>query len=1079
MPKVEIPLVGPSATNRERPLSAQATKNMWPEINPEARNVVSLHNTAGIKTFATLSGVDRGMHDFNNLMYAVNAQTLYSIDADGVNTALGTIAGSDRVVMANDSTQLIITTGATPYRYTVAGGVEEITDPDLVNPRWVTYINSQFVFDQNNGVFGEFVTSSIDPGLSIDALDFANAESHPDAIVRGITFRSLVYFFGTHSVEPWQNTGVGNPPFALLRGGVQPYGLAGIHGVVATPEYMYFLDAKRIPRRSSGLDFINIGTPPIGVEFAKYSKIDDVVVFDYTQDNQQFIAFTFPTANRTWVFHEPSASWFQLTSGIGNDRHRMSSMIRMYGLNYCADHTNGLIYEYSADIYSDNGEPIINERTCAEIHGGLFGAPGAKLFFDEVEFIIAAGQTEVAGTGPGAQPQPAGDPVALELVYVLNKALYSGDTAQIDYISMDYESDASASIAQTRDYDAAYVTRIKIISDGEFILINSGSSPVNFSVLEYDGAGGFNELFDDSISRTNPLPDPPETEDVDYLSYLYGGTGFFITDQAFQTSTSPPFGNHDSADSLSTGTWSNSGVNNLTNDIIVEYDQDTEDDTEHVVDYFMDFRSLPYSGYGDLFAGQWQVGDSASDPKELRSFRYDGAYNEGVTFIGTSSIATPEFSGFHAWDRDTGGIIVIQVHSTYDYNFQFKALDYSTGVFTDDGSDSIADKINCAAFYKGFLIVHQFGYGAFDAGIYSYSWDGATLTEVDFTAPASFGTPVVASVDPYSDFIWFTGLGAYIGGAIEILDDGTFGRMNQGYPIENGRGTMFGDEPGHMYFLPAPLGDEPPYVPPSYPDAPTDDRVEIVDPFWENTGNWINLSALTNTTFEAMFGVAIELADFNDVFAVNKAALVNTDDTGNRLQIQHSIDCTDAALYVVDSDGDVVDSMIYAGVATGDSVLVPTGANYYVVLTSDTGNAQVRKWDTTQVSTVGSVSWLSFFGRPFESPYSYAFKVIPSDGISIAFTVPITSDSVRVYFSTVGNTTVSSTRTGSVNQTVGDYTSEPTHTWGSGQSIIGGINYPGQDIDLIPGETYFFNVRNNSPLSSNNLIDIKCWYVDR
>ena len=91
MPRVEIPLIGPAYTNRERPLSAQTAKNMWPEINPEARNEVCLHNAAGIRTFATLEGKDRGMTDFNNLMYAVNGTTLYSISADGTNFALGTI----------------------------------------------------------------------------------------------------------------------------------------------------------------------------------------------------------------------------------------------------------------------------------------------------------------------------------------------------------------------------------------------------------------------------------------------------------------------------------------------------------------------------------------------------------------------------------------------------------------------------------------------------------------------------------------------------------------------------------------------------------------------------------------------------------------------------------------------------------------------------------------------------------------------------------------------------------------------------------------------------------------------------
>ena len=312
MPRVEIPFIGPAWTNREKPLSAQTAKNMFPEINPEARNQVALHNTAGIRVFSTLEGIDRGMTDFNNLMYVVNGQTLYSIDADGVNLALGTIAGTNRCVMANDSVQLVITTGETPYRYTVAGGVEAITDPDLTNPTSVAYINNQFVFDNNNGTWGEFVTTSIEAGIAIDALDFANAEAHPDDIIRIMTFRQLVYFFGSHSIEPWENSGSGNPPFRRVNSGVQALGIAGTHAIVATSDYMYFLDNRRIPRRSNGLNFVTIGNPALGVEFSQYTKIEDCICYEFVQDNQQFVAYTFPTADRTWCFHEPSGSWFQL-----------------------------------------------------------------------------------------------------------------------------------------------------------------------------------------------------------------------------------------------------------------------------------------------------------------------------------------------------------------------------------------------------------------------------------------------------------------------------------------------------------------------------------------------------------------------------------------------------------------------------------------------------------------------------------------------------------------------------------------------------------------------------------------------
>jgi hypothetical protein len=102
---------------------------------------------------------------------------------------------------------------------------------------------------------------------------------------------------------------------------------------------------------------------------------------------------------------------------MSESRHRASSMLRMYGLNYCADHTNGKIYEYSLDIFNDDGEPIIKERDMATLHGGMFEVPGKRLFFDKVEFVIVAGAGEVEGTGLGPQIPFAS---VINTVYILN-----------------------------------------------------------------------------------------------------------------------------------------------------------------------------------------------------------------------------------------------------------------------------------------------------------------------------------------------------------------------------------------------------------------------------------------------------------------------------------------------------------------------------------------------------------------------------------------------------------------------------------------------------------------------------------
>lgn len=403
--RVPIPVLGPAYKNRELKLSAQVTKNLWPEINRESH--IALHHTPGLKPFAQLEARGRGFEDFNGTMYTVNGTSLYKVTFDGIDTNLGTIAGNEHCVFAHDGTQLIVVADGKAYKYTLANGLELITDPDLVKPTWVAYLNNQFIFDNNRGVNGEFVTSEISATLSIDGLDFANAESHPDDIVRGIAFGELVYFFGSHSLEVWYNSGVGNPPFDKISGGVRSYGIAGTYAVTTTDEFVYFLDDKRMPRRfgaGASPSVQAIGNPALGVELAEYSKISDCKVFSYIQDHQQFIVYTFPTADRTWVYHEPSDSWFQWSYGVNDARSRANSSILVYGLHYVADHSNGNIYELDPCTYNDNGDVILRERITAPITGELFDVPGKYLFFNTVEFVLAYGDCKTAGLGPGPQP---------------------------------------------------------------------------------------------------------------------------------------------------------------------------------------------------------------------------------------------------------------------------------------------------------------------------------------------------------------------------------------------------------------------------------------------------------------------------------------------------------------------------------------------------------------------------------------------------------------------------------------------------------------------------------------------------
>lgn len=400
--------MGPAYQSRERPLSAQISKNLYPSIDPEAKSIVSLHAFPGLKEFATTqTAADRGMHVANGVLYKVSGDTLYSVNSAGTATSRGTIAGSGRCDFANDATYLIITTGSTAYQYTISSAtLAEITDADLTNPTTVGYLNTFFIYDNNAGTQGQFVTSQVADPDNIDALDFAESESHPDDIERIIIYNQQVLFFGEDTIEPWWNSGVGDPPFDRIQGAVRPYGIAGAWAVAQNDDEIFFLDNERNPQRMVGLEIVPIGNNALGKEWNGYTTVSDCEVMTYDLDHQTFVQFNFPTEDRSWCWHKPTSTWFQLSYGVNNARHRASSYAFAYGKHLVADHSNGKIYQLDFDTFQDNGNVIQRARASSPIHAGVYSefiAPGSLLFFNRVEFdvLVGVGLT----TGQGSDPQ--------------------------------------------------------------------------------------------------------------------------------------------------------------------------------------------------------------------------------------------------------------------------------------------------------------------------------------------------------------------------------------------------------------------------------------------------------------------------------------------------------------------------------------------------------------------------------------------------------------------------------------------------------------------------------------------------
>lgn len=393
---VPINVAGPSYTSRSLPLSAQVTRNFYQEINPGATKSPNvLQPFPGLKEFSLQSGVERGCTEMAGVMYRVAGTSLYSVSNLGVHTVLGTIAGSGRCTFANmDGTDLFIVTGTTVYQYD-GSTVTTVSDPDIQGSVAATHQNRQVIYTKPP----EFLVSDVGNGASASALNAAQAESQPDNLVRAYAFKDDVYMFGTHTTEPFFNTGSGSPPYDRITGQIVTVGLKAFHSVAHNDNYFYFLGDDNIVYQCVQGVFTPVSSVALTNAVEGYATQTDAVGYMVTIQNQKFYVLTFPTANKTWMLNEQLGpdGWTELSSDNDGGKYQCTSTVRVYNKTLMCDSAG--VYELDVNKYTQNGATIQRVRTLSDLNGGLLGKPGGRLQMSKLQLFLHTGGGLVIGQG--------------------------------------------------------------------------------------------------------------------------------------------------------------------------------------------------------------------------------------------------------------------------------------------------------------------------------------------------------------------------------------------------------------------------------------------------------------------------------------------------------------------------------------------------------------------------------------------------------------------------------------------------------------------------------------------------------
>jgi len=386
---IPINITGSVSKNRANSLSNQQTFGFYPEATKEG---FVLRSFPGLKHFALGNGYCRGADVRENFIYHVQGSKLYSINVSGTVTLIGNIPGTSRCIFSGIGDNVVIVSdGIVNYWNGVTLSIA--TDIDFETPNSATHLNNRVIYD---GDGGRWACSDVGNAISINALNYSTAESHFDSLVRVYAYDQILYLFGTRTIEPHWDSGVGRPPYERMQQIIQ-VGLGALHSVVSNDNGIYFLGDDKNFYFLKGTSYQRVSTIPIATEISAFDGVSDCEANAFTYQGQNFISFTFPGANRTFVLNESvgvESGWFELSASndIGTKKRYIGSSFLFFdGKTLVTDSANGNIYELSTNVYQDANLEVLRLRDTATFHGGMIGKPGKLITMSRFELLMETG----------------------------------------------------------------------------------------------------------------------------------------------------------------------------------------------------------------------------------------------------------------------------------------------------------------------------------------------------------------------------------------------------------------------------------------------------------------------------------------------------------------------------------------------------------------------------------------------------------------------------------------------------------------------------------------------------------------
>lgn len=286
----------------------------------------------------------------------------------GTNGIKRTNSGTYTETIVAASTQDVIFSGAN-----FTGKIDNVTlvDEAFGLPTSVgslTYSDSFFIVNKTDT--GRFYKSAPNQGRVWDALDFANAESSPDSLLRPIAAVGQVFMMGKFTGEIWTNTGASSFPFQKVAGGKMNMGILAPATALELDNTMFWVGRNKDGYggvfRANGFIPQKISDESIDKKIKSCPNPENLRSYSYEgKDGHLFYVITGGGLATTLVYDLNTKFWHErayMNSQGVFEQHRAQCHMSLFNLALVGDRENGNIYIMDSDTYMDNGEPLIAER---------------------------------------------------------------------------------------------------------------------------------------------------------------------------------------------------------------------------------------------------------------------------------------------------------------------------------------------------------------------------------------------------------------------------------------------------------------------------------------------------------------------------------------------------------------------------------------------------------------------------------------------------------------------------------------------------------------------------------------------